>query len=729
VNPWGWDTESHLISPGCLAPRMVCASYAWRMSDGGMDSSLHLREPGLDVLEGLLRDPEILLVAHNETYDLGCAAAENPALLPLIFDAYRAGRVECTMIKQQVIDVALGMRKFRRVNGVVSRASYGLDDLVQLYYDRRLEKADTWRLRYAMLDGVPIEQWPPEAREYAIGDAVEALQVWEAQEREIAELWPGGLPNQAEQQMASWALHLMSLWCIRAEEAAVNHFVSRCEEEISKMHLALEGTGIFNEKTGSRVMAEIRRRVVESLERLQVAVPRTEPSSKAADGQVKTDKDTLLLTDDTQLHVLAEALTFEKHLGQWGPVLRAATQRAVSCRYTTLMETGRVSSSGSEGQEGTNITNPPRKGDVRPCIVPRPGYGFVATDADTVELRAHAQNQIDMGIRDVRLAQTFIEQKRDGGPDAHEVMAAGIMRMDPREVQRLVREGDKAADDARQFAKIPGYAFPGGGGARMLPPFAAAQLSRRDYERWFTSDREEAEIRAQGFQDTWFDMFPENREYQRIIKKMIDWDSRSVVIQQLMSGRIRRIDNRPFTTACNGLFQGRVADAMKEVLFWLSYECYTGRCFEQHRHGGDFCTHEGRSVIYGSRVSMFLHDEPILEHPIPTIDVRAARQQYVMVTTLGRWMKDIPVGSTAVAMYRWRKGAKPVRNNGKLVPSKPEKYVGDDGKERVRWVEDTDPAPVIMPVSASSEGVWAPTLEGRMVQYKAAWQRLEEMAA
>lgn len=725
----GFDTETFLIAPGVLAPRMVCLSGARRVGEG-VQSGVVLREQGLAWLHSALARPDVTLIAHNAPYDAVVAMADAPSLILPIFEAYRSGRIECTLIKQQVIDVALGMRKFRRVGGVVSRASYGLADLVSLYYGRRLEKDDTWRLRYAVLDDVPVQYWPSEARDYAELDAVEALMVWEAQEREIAELWPsGGLPNQTEQQMASLALHLMSAWGIRAERSAVGRFIAQCEEKIREMEEALDGSGIFKlDKAGKplrtatgapqRIMKEIMRRVVESLETMRIAIPRT-PT-----GLPVTDKDTLLLTDDPELHVLAESMSYAKHLGQWGPVLSAAVERPVVCRYGVLMETGRTSASGSEGQEGTNIQNPPRDGDVRPCVVPRPGWCFVSTDADTIELRAHAQNMLDLGIRDVRLAETLVRQHRDGGPDAHETLAAGIMGIEPDEVQRLVKVGDKPASDARQFAKIPGYGFPGGLGARVFVAYAAGQLKKADFVRWFHSDvrdgetpRAAAERKAAQIRETWFETFPENREYFAIVNRMIG-DNRSATIQQLMSNRIRG-DVR-YAAICNGFFQGRVADAMKEVLFWLAYECYTGQCFEQHRHGGDHCGASGRSVLAGSRPVMFLHDEPILEHPVAQVHERAARQQYAVVTTLNKWMPDIPCASTAVALYRWHKGAKPTYRDGRLVPSRPQK----DENGRTRWVEDTEPAHVIMPAGARSPFEWASTLYGRLRQYEAAKQQM-----
>jgi DNA polymerase-1 len=407
LRPIGIDSETALIQPGCLTPPLVCLSSAMReaTAPGGFSTNLFLRNDAPTFYRAILADPSLLLVIHNAPFDLGVACNEDPSLIFDVFDAINENRVCCTIVVQKLIDVALGHRKFRRVNGRTTKTGYGLDDLIELHYGEVVQKKDTWRLSYALLQGVPLQLWPASAKKYAIYDAVLHLRLWEAQQRLIAQSFGGNLPNQVEQQRANWVLHLMSMWGIRAEAGRVDYFIKHCNEEILKMHQALlyclhcgsprkghndaaclkfENTGIFKDD-GTRTMSEIRRRVVESCARQKIVVPMTDPSAKYPQGQVQTDKETLDLTDDPHLHVLAEQMSFAKHLGQWSPVLKAAVLRPVVCRYECLVETGRTASSGSEGQEGTNIQNPPRRGDVRPAIVPRgPDYEIVQVPDDYV---------------------------------------------------------------------------------------------------------------------------------------------------------------------------------------------------------------------------------------------------------------------------------------------------------------------------------------------------------
>jgi hypothetical protein len=748
MNFWSVDSETHLISPGCLAPRAVCYSTAERAASGEMATELVLRPQGLLILKQRLESDSIIIGA-NLPFDFGVACAEDPSLVPLVFDAYAAGRVSCVQTLQKLMDVALGMRKWRRVGNSVSRATYGLDDLVKLYFNEHLEKVDTWRLRYSELDGVPIEEWPADAKTYAIGDAVQALRVREAQEREIKELW-GELPNQAEQQRAAWALHLMSMWGVRADARGVDKFEASCREHIAKMHSVLidrcqhcsalpedhdnarcreaemisadddgkrakavardgewENTGIFRREkrcktkgcglkreehvgvdcTGkfvSRSIKEIQRRIIESCEKQQIQVPLTDPSTKFPHGQVQTDKDAILLTDDPMLIVLNEEMVFQKMYDQWGPVGRAAVERPVCPRYNVLVDTGRTSCSGDKEQKSSNFQNPNRKGDVRQMFVPRPGWVFLSTDADAVEGRGHAQDCLDMGIRS-RMAEAFIEQAQSGGPDIHEILGASIIGIAPSVVQQGNRDGDKSCEEARQFAKVPQYGFIGGLGSDAFVAYAAGMLEYEEFVKWFGSEPGKQRRRGKEIREAWFAAWPENHDYFRLIGDMLrPFPKGEGVVRHFMSGRIR--GGSRFTGTANGFMQGRVADAMKDVLWNLALECYTGRCTSLHQHGGSStCTYAGLSIMEGSRPNFFLHDEPITEVREDGHESdRAMRQQQIMVENLQKWMPAIPCSSTPVLMRRWFKGSKPVKVKGKLVPSRAMK----DDAGKTRWVHD-----------------------------------------
>ena len=160
-----FDTETHSIRPGMLAPRLVCSSW----SDGRVLD----REQTLPAIRDALQQAakrELLLVGHNIAYDFGVVCAEWPELIPLVFAALDADGVSDTLIRHMLHDIA---------KGTVSPGS--LADLSEKYLGKHLEKENTWRLRYWELDGRPLASWPPEALEYARKDAETTLAVWHAQ--------------------------------------------------------------------------------------------------------------------------------------------------------------------------------------------------------------------------------------------------------------------------------------------------------------------------------------------------------------------------------------------------------------------------------------------------------------------------------------------------------------------------------------------------------------------
>src|ERR1700753_1008996 len=60
---WSFDTETHLIAPGVLAPRMVCLSAAERAGDT-IATELVLRPTGMMILRQRLESDSIIVGAN-----------------------------------------------------------------------------------------------------------------------------------------------------------------------------------------------------------------------------------------------------------------------------------------------------------------------------------------------------------------------------------------------------------------------------------------------------------------------------------------------------------------------------------------------------------------------------------------------------------------------------------------------------------------------------------------
>lgn len=673
-----FDSETHLIKgeplpsgtvvSTMLAPRPVCYSWAWlggeyRPEGYVLARRLDDRSAGLSRLRDALLDPEVTLVGANIAFDLGVAAAEDPALVGPIFGAYRAGRVRDVQVRQMLIDVARGeteYRHWRRWNphlGAMqtppTRASVSLAALSEMWLSRTLEKEDTWRLRYSLLDGVPLENWPADARQYALDDAGVTLEVFLEQE-----LWAHSneapwfatktpvLADEEHQMRAAWALHLASMWGVRTDPTRVQDLDDALEAEHTSAMAHLVAAGLVR-PDGSKDLKALRARV-QSAYAAMGAQPPVTPK-----GSVSTSSEALEGTNDPDLLVLAAVASNETIRTSWVPALKIGTAAPVCARYRPILETGRVSCS------APNMMNPPKKGGVRECFVPRPGWLYAFADYDTLELRTLAQECLEL------VGWSNMAEALKAGRDLHLELAASILGLDPAVAAARYAAGDVALDEWRGLAKVANFGFPGGmvpatfveyaaAFGKKVPPHVAQQL----YAAW---------------KSTWAEM----DEFFRRTKSQVGWgrDARGIIVQS--SGRVRG-DVR-YTAACNTRFQGRASDGAKEALWRLAWEMYTGE-----RTDGK----PGLSPLFGSRTVVFMHDEVGIETPEHGAHAAAERLGEVMCESMATWVPAIPIKAGPVLMRRWYKGAKAVKAGGVLVPSRPEKQVASDGKERVVWVAD-----------------------------------------
>jgi len=661
------DTETHLIRPGMIMPRLVCLSYV--VNDEERPGLLD-RATALIRVKDWLSDSSNEFVTHHGQYDFGVLAAEDITLLPFIFRAYEEGRIHDTKIRQQLVDIANGDLKFHTAEEGeeeaeegsqiqhILRTQYSLDALAWRLCKIKVPKEGTYRLKYATLDGVPIERWPQEAIDYAINDAVVTRKVFlEQQERYETRVFV----DSARQHRSAWVLQLMSAWGVRTDGEAVKTLKQYLEEEMSVAYARLAGTGILHPDSTKRNMKAIRERVVVGYAFKNMEVPLTEKGQ-----QVSTAGEVLLASGDPNLRVLAEAMKGMKLLNTYVPILESGTRYPINASFNVLVETGRTSCS------KPNLQNPPRKGGVRECFVAREGFVWGTVDYDTIELRTLAQTTIDMNCK-----YRFMADALCRGEDLHLNLAADVLGLDRQEAAKRYKAGDKVVDEYRQLCKIANFGYPGGMAAPTFVDYCAG------YGVTITQEK------AAELHKAWKNAWKEMEEYFQKIKKLIkvkDEVNDVSVICHHMSNRYR--GDVTFTAAANSFFQGRAADGAKDALWEVTKECFNPS-----------------SSLFGCHPICFVHDEIITEIPYDPFDPSKAsnaikRQAEIMVSTMKRWVKDVPISVTPVLMNRWWKGAKPVFDaHGNLLPSKP---VTEGNK--VKWVPDTLPnAPTVGIPNMSTE--------------------------
>jgi len=184
------DSETHRIQPGLLAPPVVCGSLALP----GAGEQLLNGRAFLRALRGRCADGQSIIVGANLAFDFGVLATHDPEALGDIFQCLAEGRVYDVLIAQaldaiangymrdgELIDPRTGARLQHPDSGKqVFRYSLAVvTDLVLARKDAK--ENDFWRQRYALLESIPHEQWPEEARVYPLDDVRNALQVALAQ--------------------------------------------------------------------------------------------------------------------------------------------------------------------------------------------------------------------------------------------------------------------------------------------------------------------------------------------------------------------------------------------------------------------------------------------------------------------------------------------------------------------------------------------------------------------
>lgn len=663
-----FDTETHLIADGMLFPKLVCVS-----TFDGTDNRIYLAKEGVEIVLNALKDPNTIVIGHNVAYDLGVICAEAITqghdaheILTTIFSAYSFDRVVDTMIRCMLIDIAQGT--FQEIEGQRRGRQFGLDNLASRWVNECMDKGeDTWRLHYAALTDVPLDQWPIDAKSYALKDARvtylvdAAMTAWAIQEGQRS----GKIPDEHRQVRAAWVLHLMAGWGVRVDASLIASVRTNLEAQRDLAYVEMDKFALFKkDKKGAYLFTEkgqrsidqkhLKKLIAEGFAQQGLRPPMT-------DGRVNKK------TGERVPEVAFGADAAEASLSP-GPMAYAAVANAVKLLSTYLPALERAAAgipltsspnvlvaSGRTSWSRPNLQNPPQVGNIRECIVPRKGNVLVGADLDTIELRALAQSCLEL-FGHSQMAACLIK-----GEDLHTGLGADLLGLTYADMKRRLAAGDPQAELNRKVAKAINFGLPGGMGLERFASTAASQGIPLD------PDHDEAIRKSSLYKEAWFRRFPEMREFLNHASTITRDDGGPKIIEQPWSARIR--GGLTYCSAANTIFQGRVADGTKLALWRLAEACYVDR----------------QSILYGCRLVLFLHDEVILEAPEEIAHDAASELVRILCGALQEVIPDIPITSTAVITRRWLKGAKPVIVNGRLVPSRP---IKDEITKKTTWAHD-----------------------------------------
>lgn len=284
-----FDTETHLIQPGLAAPPLVCGSVA---TDTPRDETLLAPAEALAAFRSAVTDPETTIGGASLSYDFGIVSAADSTLVPLIFQKLDDGLAVDTKILEKLHIIGSGGSQ------ELDHADNSLAALEtkHLGIDRSAQKLEGngWRLSYALLENVPLSEWPADAIQYPRDDARGTHSVLKkqlapreviAQEHDFYN--PGGGPEavsctkcgtydraaectplvrerlnlqclKAEMQ-ADWFLRLASIWGMRTDPGMVPTVVGDIQREHEESRRKFFAVGIVRVRPCNRKEGEYER--------------------------------------------------------------------------------------------------------------------------------------------------------------------------------------------------------------------------------------------------------------------------------------------------------------------------------------------------------------------------------------------------------------------------------------------------------------------------------------
>lgn len=637
---------------------------------------------------------------------------------------------------------------------------YSLANCVMQVLGREDAKENSeWRLRYAELDPRPIRTWPETARVYPVDDVKNPLEVALAQcgflpSRDAHDLDSAGvcrrcasatfsdpacfaarprfnlhdLPAQSRKAMA---LHAGAAWGLRAVRSRVEALAAAAaggadsapfvaagflradgteDQAVVKRACAIaygadapcgecHGAGkVPSPKTGNPINCKKCSGTTLDLDAAP-SIPRTDG------GSVSISRDALGESGDELLMAYGESAEDDKITSTYMPTLLRACEVPLNLRPNPLLDTGRVSYSGTEQtfprQVSPHLSErlkaiPGAPVGVRDCFQAREGWVYYSVDYTGGELVTWAESAVErVGFSDLGAALV-------AGLDAHSAFAGTMLGRDyDAFIKALKVDKERRAKDARQAAKPANFGFPGGMGAWKLvlqqrkqgpdTPHASGPSKVCDGKAWVpgykglrfcvliggASSCGESKVTewkgregpptcrrciecAEMLKDTWLRQWREAKPY---LKWHADNSDQFGWVEQIYSRRRR--GGTDYCSEANGDFQALLAD----IAYRAQWRVWREQVVRTRVQDETSAYHGQESPLWGSRGILAAHDEQLGECREDMGHDVATRVLEVMVA---EFVKGCPRHAKAckaepTLMRAWHKAAEPKYREGRLV--------------------------------------------------------------
>lgn len=655
--PVGFDTETYLITKSNTTPKPVCCTWF----DG---NRRWITRPGDPETYAVLARPDTVLIGHGVVYDLLVMMRWHPETVPLIIQMLDEGRVRDTDIRES-------LWYLQTKGGFGFPDQWSLADLVMKYcqvdISQGKEATDAWRLRFGTLDGVPFDQWPSEARDYAMDDAVWAYKVAQAQG-----IWQETLPTEETQIRGAVALGGTSSWGFMVNQDVLQDIrgilttkIQECDEITG--HLGWSGKGseerlqralrqAWNYKQAQQLQSvaqmqgwhidwsqwpadeDIQVQVkegnlhwfsgdVSSLQKVVLAKnfprpPTTKKKLKSGHTNIKSDEPAVRLVQDCYLvtdangqqheafRVFQDRKHYNKLKGTYCEALLGS--EVVHAAYRTLVSTGRT------GCREPNLQNWPARDDLpmRRMFRARPGMKLGTADWGAVELCTLAATVRTFWPH----VRCHLGEVLDRGDDPH-CLTASIFLQKPYEEVYAGRKGE--FKDIRQGSKASNFGFPGGLGLGAFMAFA-----ENNYGVKLTYKE------AMNYHRGWCKAYPEiPGTFLAYVGQCVPRGQTGTAI--LINGRQKA--DCIFTQHANFHFQALAADGAKESHYGIWKECVLGGYYRRRPWLRGYGYELGEGYLAYSHPVNFVHDETVCEHPEDEAGKKAlGRQEEIMIDQMGK---------------------------------------------------------------------------------------------
>lgn len=672
----GIDTETHLISPCQQAPKLVCVSYSTPETSGVL-----LPEAGVEYVETLLKGGHHI-VGHNIAFDMpvllvACyklfGEERYLALFNLVIRAYLSGQIHDTMTREKLLDMAKGRLATTGMKADLPSQQKWKKDSKSGYYSlagvlwRRLkldvgdDKGEAAvRMRYAEVDGLPLEEWPHDFYRYAMEDAIHARQVAEDQE---ADEWAGPqFPVERFRTAYDFVLRLTECRGQRTDPFENARLEAFCREAEDLVNTQLRAEGWIR-KDGVLDNGKLRDAVERAYFDAGEEVPRTSATSRFPQGQIKTDAETLDALPNMPLEhplsVYRRGRQAQQMLTKNLVSLRKGEITPLHPRYNSLLVTGRTSASDYTQTPprlpldcfrcGTSAKTYPSGaehcptckqwvGDVRRCYEATPGFVLCSVDYSQLELCTLAQSCFDL------MGHSSIGDAINQGLDLHSALAAEIMGLSLDEYLKLRKAKVPKAVLWRNASKGANFGIPG-----KMSPTRFLNYLRVNFGISEITLPMVKQIFAAYFR-RWDDM----EEFFHTVKCMGFGGRSYSATATIMVPRLGlHLGDRRLPAACNAMFQPLAAAGALYAGVKLVEAAYA----------------TPSSPMFGSRPVAFLHDEWIYELPEDRAWEAGPEMARIMREAMREWTPNVQISCEPALMRRWYKGAEAVYDaSGRLVP-------------------------------------------------------------